>query len=97
MPSLSISLLLEIGGDGVLQLLGLVVHLVPLQPEDLRQHALDQVMAIQKTIGDVAALGGQRDLAFLAHLDQRIAPQSLDRHGDRRRGYAEASGPASPP
>ena len=73
----------------MLQLLRLVVHFVPLQPEDLGQHALDQVMAVQQTVGDVAARGGQRDLAFLAHLDQRVAPQPLDRHGDRRGGYAE--------
>ena len=28
-------------------------------------------------------------LAFVAHLDQPVAPQSLDRHRDRRGGYAE--------
>ena len=48
-------LALEIGGYGVLELLRLVVHLVPFQPEDLGQHALDQVMAVQQAVGDVAA------------------------------------------
>ena len=46
---------LEIGGNGVLQLLGLFVHLVPFHAEDFGQHALDQMMPVEHTVGDVAA------------------------------------------
>ncbi len=35
----------EIGRNGVLQLFGLIVDLVPFQTEDLGEHALDEVVA----------------------------------------------------
>ena len=46
---------LEIGRDGVLQLLGFVVDLVPLHAENLGEHALDQMMPVQQPVGDIAA------------------------------------------
>ena len=63
-PSLLDQLAFEIGGNGVLQLLRLVVNLVPFQSEDLRQHTLDQMMAVQQPVGDLAARRRQRDLAL---------------------------------
>ena len=48
-------LLLEIGGDGVFELLGLVVDLVPLESENLGQHPLDQVVAVEQPAGDFAS------------------------------------------
>src|SRR6266481_3887050 len=38
--------------DGVLQPLGLVMHLKPLHAKNFRQHALDQMMAKESALGD---------------------------------------------
>ena len=40
--------------NGVLQPLGFFVNLVPLHPEDLAQHALDEVMAQCRAVGGLA-------------------------------------------
>ena len=46
---------LEIGRDGVLQLLGFLMNLVPFHAENLGEHALDQMVPVEQAIGDVAA------------------------------------------
>ena len=55
-------LALEVRRDGMLELLGFVVHLVPFQSEDLGQHALDQVMAVEQTVGDFTPRRRESDL-----------------------------------
>jgi hypothetical protein len=79
----------EFGGNGVLQLLRLIVHLVSFEPEDLGQHALDQVMAIEDAVRDLASCRRERQLPFIGYLDQAVAAESLDRHRDGGRGDAE--------
>ena len=64
------------------QLLSLVMDLVPFHAEDLRQHPLNEVMPVQQAICDFPAGGGKRQLSFLAYIDQTVAFQPLDRHGD---------------
>ncbi len=54
---------LEIGGDGVLHLLGFVVDLVPLHAENFGEHALDQMWRFDQAVGDFAAFARQRDFA----------------------------------
>ena len=76
---------LEIGGHGVFQLLRLVMHLVPFQAEDFGQHAFDELMAVQQTAGDLAAGGREGDLPFGGHVDEGIALEPLNGHGDGRR------------
>ena len=49
---------LKLAGDGVLQLLGFVMNLIPFHAEDFGQHSLNQVMAVQYAIGDFAAIRG---------------------------------------
>ena len=80
---------LEIGGNGVLELLRFVMHFVPLHTEDLGQHALDQVMPVQQALGDFVTLCGQRDLPFLAYPNQAIPLEPPDCHGDRGRRHVE--------
>ena len=82
---------LEVGGDGVLQLFGLLVNLVPFQAEDLGEHALDEMVAIEQAAGDLAAGRGEGDLALGGNADERVALQPLNGHGYGRRGHVQPS------
>ncbi len=84
--------ILEVGGDGVFHLLGFLVDLVPLHTENLRQHALDQVMAIHHAVGDFAALARERDFTGRRDADQAVALQAADGHGHRGRRNLEPAG-----
>ena len=59
---------LEIGRHGVLQLLGFVMDFVPFHAENLGEHALNQVMAIENAVGYVASGRCERELAVAARL-----------------------------
>ena len=58
-------LLLKRGGYRVFQPLCLIVDLVPRHPENLRQHALDQVMTNNSPFGDLPSLRGKPDVSSL--------------------------------
>ena len=77
----------EIRRDGMFQLFGLVVDLVLLQPEDLREHALQEVVPVEQAVGDLAAGGGQGDLSGFGDANELIALQALDCHGYSRGGH----------
>ena len=85
-PQLFDQFLLEIGRNGVLELFGFIVDLVPLQPEHLGQHPLDQVVPVEQPAGDFASRRRERNLPLAADLDQSVALEPLDRHGYCRRG-----------
>jgi len=82
-------LVFEIGGDGVLQLLGFIVDLVPFHAENFRKHAFDEVMPVQEPAGYSAAGARQSDLPLAAHADELIALEPPDGHGDGRRRNLE--------
>jgi hypothetical protein len=55
---------LEVFADGMLEALGLVVNLEPFHAEELNQHALDQVMTPENTVGDGAARWREAEVTF---------------------------------
>jgi len=75
-------LCLELGGDHMLELLGLFVHLVPLHAKHLGQHAFDQVVAHHRPQSHRPACSGQPDPAIGMHGHQAVPLQSPKRHGD---------------
>ena len=74
--------LLEVLGDAVLERVGLLVHLVPRDAEDLHEERLDQAVARDDAAAERLALLGEREaLALVAH-DQAVvdeAPHHLER------------------
>jgi len=81
----------EIGGNGVLQLLGFVVDLVPLHAENFRKHAFNQVVALNQTECDLTAFACQCEFAIRVDANQPIATQTANRHGHGRRRHLQAS------
>ena len=79
----------EIGGDGVLQLLGFIVDLVPFHAEDFCEHALDEVVPVQETVRYSPAGARESDLPFAAYADELIALEPPDGHGNGRRRNLE--------
>ena len=73
---------LEIRRNRVLQALRLIVDLVPLHAKDLRQHALDQVMAQRSALGDLAAGAGQAHATVALHPHKTILAQPTQSHAD---------------
>jgi hypothetical protein len=49
---------LEIRRDGVFEALGFVVNFVPFHAEYFREHPLDEMVAVQDAIGDIASGSG---------------------------------------
>lgn len=82
----------ESGGDGVLEALGLVVDLVPGHAEDLREHALDEVVAEGGAVGGFASGGGEAEDAVVVDFDKSIAAKAAKGHGDSRRRDGEPVG-----
>src|SRR6266699_2134385 len=63
---------LKVGGDGMSQTSGFVVHPEPLHTENLGQHALDEVMAEGELARDLASGGGKSDMAVSLHSNQMV-------------------------
>jgi len=76
----------------VLQLFGFIVDFIPLHAEDFGEHALDQVMALEDSVGDFTARFAESDRAGGADVDEAVALQAPDRHGDGGRGYFQPAG-----
>jgi hypothetical protein len=76
----------------VLQLFGFVVDFVPLHAENFGEHAFDQVMALEDAVGDFAALLFERDFARGADVNESVALQAADGHGDGGSGDFEPAG-----
>ena len=75
----------------MLQALGFLVNVNPFHAENLEEHALDQVMAKNGSLGDLASFGGQLNAALLQG-DQSVSSQPLEGRGDRRWRYAKPMG-----
>jgi hypothetical protein len=84
----------EIGRDGVLEALGLVVNFPPFHAEDFGQHAFDEVVAEGEFAGDLASGGGEAEVAVGLDADQAVFFQAADRHGDGGSGDFEPVGEA---
>ena len=82
----------EIGGNGVLEVFGFVMDLVPLESEDFGEHTLDEMMAVEDAVGDGASGGREGDLAASGLADELIALEAADGHGNRRSGDFEPAG-----
>jgi hypothetical protein len=76
-------------GDGVLELLGLAVHLAPVEPDDLHQEELDQPVAAQHVGGQLAAGRGEPHAAVGLVAHQAAVGQGLDHRRHRAGGDAE--------
>ena len=76
----------------MLQLLGFIVNLVPLHAEDFGEHAFDEMMALENPVGDLAALFPECDFAGGADVDETVALQAADGHGDGGGGHLEPAG-----
>lgn len=84
----------EIGRDGVLEALGLVVHLPPFHAEKLRQHAFDKVMTEGEFAGDFATCGGEANVAIGEDADEAVFLETAEGHGHGGGGNFEPIGEA---
>ena len=82
----------KIRRDRVFQLFRLIVNLIPFHTKNFCQHAFDEMMAHQNTIGYVAAFRGQGYLSLIGNLNEAVPSQALDRHGDSGRRNGQPSG-----
>jgi len=82
----------EGGRDGVFEVFGLVVDLVPLHAENFGEHSLDEVMAKSGTSGGFAAFGSEADDAVNLDLDVAVALETFDGHGDSGSGDRKPMG-----
>ena len=58
---------------------------VSLHAEDLRQHALDEVMPQRGPVGGLPAFGGKAHNSIGFDVDVSIALETFERHGDSGR------------
>src|ERR1700676_508993 len=79
----------------MLQPLGLVVHPIPLHPENFRQHPFDEVMTKRKPMCDFAPRRGQTDLPVALHPYQSVFFQAAKSHSDRGRRHRKPVGKGS--
>lgn len=84
--------LLELGADGVFELLGFFMDKVPGHAEDFREHAFDEVVAADEALGDFAARGGEDDDAAVDDADEFVAFEAAEGHGDGRSADLEPAG-----
>ena len=72
----------KIGGDGVFEAFGLIVNLPPFHAEEFGEHAFDKVMAEGKLASDLAAGGGEAQVAIGLNADEGVFLETADGHGD---------------
>ena len=82
----------EVGGDGVLHLLGFVVDFVPLHFEDFGEHAFNEIVAADKPFGDFTAGTGEGDASVAGDFNQAVAAEAPGGHGDGGRGDVKPAG-----
>src|SRR5215831_20866630 len=75
MTELLHQLLLEGRRDSVFEALSLIVHLVPLHAKNLREHSLDEMMANDSALGNLASLAGEPDGSVAFQGNQAILRQ----------------------
>src|SRR6202007_3110486 len=78
---------LERRRHSVLQSFRLLVNLVPLHPENLAEHSFNEVMTQCSPVGGLTSSRGQWNNPGIAHLDQAVALESLERHRASRSRY----------
>ena len=78
--------LLEHGRHRVLEALGLLVHLVPRDPQDVGQEPFDQPVAAHDVLRVLGALGREADRLVVGARDVAVALEAADHlvHGRRR-------------
>jgi hypothetical protein len=72
----------EVGGDGVLEALGFIVDLPPFHAEEFAQHAFNEMVAEGELAGDLAAGGGETDVAIALDADECVLFKAAHGHGD---------------
>ena len=77
--------LLQQGRYGVLQALGLLVRLTPIQAEHVGEEALHQAMPAHEPLGERMSLLGQPDFLALGQADQALLLQAAEGAQYRRR------------
>ena len=83
----------QVVGDGVLELLGLVVHLVPAHAELLDEQRLEQAVATHHGAAQAAGPASGQAHAAVAHvLDETVAGETLHHLGHRGRRHRETLG-----
>ena len=83
-------LLLDVGRDRVLPAVGLLVHLLPFEPDDVDEQALGEAVAAHDRDGDLAALRGEPEGAVVEQLGVAVLDQAVHGLGDRRGREPEA-------
>src|ERR1700688_2734584 len=71
----------EVGGDGVLEALGFVVHLPPFHAEEFGEHAFNEVVAEGEFSGDLASGGSEANVAIGLDPNQAIFLETSNCHG----------------
>src|ERR1700676_67571 len=82
----------EVRRDGMFQTFGLIVNSIPFHPEDLRQHALDEVMAKGELARDLASSRGESNVPVALHSYQAVFLQAAQGHSDCRWGPRQPVG-----
>src|ERR1035438_9271037 len=95
MPQHFHEFLLKFGRNSMLQTLRFFVNLNPIHAENLRKHALDQVMAKNGSFRDLPPLRSEQNTAALLNSDQTISSQSFEGSGYRRWGHGKPMGEES--
>ena len=77
-------------GDGVLELLGILVYLGPVHAEHLHEKGLDQAVPPQRGQGEVQAVARQSNAGVWLVVDEAGSGEGLDHGGCRARRDADA-------
>ena len=81
-------LLLDVGRDRVLPAVGLLVDLLPLEPDDVDEQALGEPVPAHDRRRDLATLLGEAEGAVVEQLGVAVVDETV--HGLRHRGGREA-------
>jgi hypothetical protein len=84
----------KVGGDGVLEALGFIVDLPPFHAEEFAQHAFNEMVTECEFAGDLAAGGGETDVAIRLDADECVLFKAAYSHGDGGGGDFQPVGEA---
>src|SRR5262249_11813142 len=84
--------LLKSPGNRMLQPLRFFMHFIPFHAKDLREHALDEMVAEDGALSDPAAFTRQFNMSVGRHAGQAVFGQAFERSGDSGPGYGQPVG-----
>jgi hypothetical protein len=85
----------EVLGNGMFEALGFLVDLEPLHTEDFDKHPLNEVVAIEDAIGNLATFGGELDVPAGGNVEIAVALEAANSHGNGGWGDMEPAGDGS--